>query len=491
MKLKNRYINIFAIPALMLAASCSSDNDPQEKPAQDESKEFVDLTFTVRPETSPMQSRVTNDGNGEISHIGKGEKLDMLIYVVYIQNPDGEFVLDPNYSGSITDYSDGRLAKAGYTSESQPSQYILPADFVASPTMDIEIPQMRVGETYKVAFWSQSSQAAKAYDTSDLDKVEVKYTDAEGNNFANNDETRDAFCQVWEATVSEDMANQQIILYRPLSQINVGTTGANYDNIMEGEGRFPLLKLTHSRISISGVARFLSVVDDRISGEELTNVTFDWAAMPAFMNMEEIPTDNAGLLQSEKEEFLHVDLNKDNFIEDYLVNYPTRAEDGTYLTETFKYLSMCYVLVPTGETGSGVLNSVKVGFAENPQGIDGLTTINLTTTPASRNHRTNILGGLYYVGTGTPEQPGDQENPENPEDPNNPNNPDNPEDPNNPDNPENPGEPGDPEPPVNDPSDVLQPQNILFVIDNNFSGRVDFTHEADDKWSINWWKPSV
>ncbi|MCH5232982.1 MAG: hypothetical protein J1E78_05015 [Muribaculaceae bacterium] len=479
MNLKNKYINLLAIPALMLACACATNTEPEEQPTTESAEEFVDLTFNVRPETSELNSRAGEVNNGAESHIGKGEKLDMLIYAVYVKNNNGDFVLDSNYAGSVSDYSDNRLTKAGYTSASHPGQYIIPADFNSSSYMTIEIPKMRVGETYRVAFWSQSSEAAKAYDTSDLDKVEVKYTDDAGNDFANNDETRDAFCQVWEATVTADMSSEDVILYRPLSQINVGTTGANYRDAMEGEARFPLMKVTHSQITISGVARFLSVVDDRIRVEDgTTDVTFDWAPLPAYINMDKIPTDNNGLVESDDEEFLRVDLNKDNKFEDYLVNYPTRGKDGSFLTETFKYLSMCYVLIPTGTSGSSVLDKIEVGFAEDGKGLNGMTTISLTSTPVSRNYRTNILCGFSNLEPTTPDDPA---TPETPSDPENPDTPDNPDDPNIPDDPE-PEEPVEPE----IPSDFLNAMRIYFMLDNNFDGRVDHIKQPDSTWQSNW-----
>lgn len=471
---------------LILAASCSTmEEEMPNGPATGLYGTLATVRFSVTPETSALKTRLTNDGDTVISHIAKGEKLDMLQYAVYVKNSAGEYILDSKYSGEITDYGDGRLAQAGYSSTSHAGHYIRPVDFILNDRVEVVIPDMRVGETYKVAFWTQNSQAADAYDTSDLRHVEVKYKDADGNNFANNDETRDAFCQVWEGTVTADMPQEEITLYRPLSQINVGTTGADYKNIMQGPNRYPLMKITHSEITVKGVARFFSVVDSKILADEgTTDVTYSWAPLPAYLNMDGIPEGNAGLLNSQDEEYLRVELNGDDHISDFLTSYPTRDDEGNYLTETFKYLSMCYVLAPAGDTGHTVLDNIEVGFANDENGTDGVHTINVTSAPAGRNCRTNILGGLFYMkDPGGDDDPG-KEDPKDPDDPgkDDPNNPDNPDDPgkddpndpDNPDNPDNPDDPKDPDDPPSipsDPSGVTSKVKICVVIDANFNGR--------------------
>ena len=199
------------------------------------------------------------------------------------------------------------------------------------------------GQTYMIAFWAQN-KACTAYDVSDDMVVTINYEEAMGN-----DETRDAFFKTVKVTVTGD-AELDVELTRPFAQINVGVTTEDW-NAAVAAG----INITESKAVVKQAASTLNLIDGTVADPE--NVTFDFA---------EIPTEN-----------LSVDLNGDG-----------RAE-------TFKYLSMNYILPfdeTTGES-STTLNDLEFTFSP-VAGNDITLTKGLDAVPVQRNWRTNIVGRI-------------------------------------------------------------------------------------------------
>lgn len=502
MKLKNF---LALVAGGLLFTACSNENvwdyDGSQSGATDE---YVDVTFNVTPEALGISSRAGSEtsegGPGAWQTLSKGKKIDMLIYSVYDENLH-----------HLTQYGEGFTAADGLTAFTNKTPALSLIDkegnFLAhhgqtvvnvgdilakGDAYTITIRLMRKKQ-YTIAFWAQSSQTT-AYDTDDLRHVEVFYKDADGNNFLNNDETRDAFCKSETFTVADGGNSQTILLTRPLAQINVGTTGADYKNLEIGNYTGSThRRITQSKIEIKGVARYLDVVTNKVltktdiegatdetspyygvSGEATTDVVFDWATIPAYYKTES-PAQDLYLFK-DGEELLSIDLNQDGNILGYKTSYPTLGSKGSYMTEAFKYLSMAYVLVaaPTssdassengnlnnGVDNSKVINNVTVWFGET--GATGNVTndfqsLTVPNVPARTNWRTNILGGLRWMKDPT-------DHPTNP-DPTNPDNPyDDPDYPDNPD-PDNPYNPQIPEGP--DPSTIFNAAYLQPVIITDF-----------------------
>lgn len=400
MKQKRAY-KIFAgllVSTTLLTTACAGLSDYDA--SRVESNVMKAVTITVQPESQPGGMRGID--NGDESTISKGKNIDWLIYALYEMSGSGTYTIVAGYPQTV---------KVNTSSNVGNDKGIA--------NIEIEIEK---GKTYKMAFWAQN-EGCEAFETSDLQKVKVIYTNAK-----NNDELRDAFCANLKINGKDD--SYKVTLKRPFAQINVGTTGADYKNIMKNPKVFPNMAVTQSKIELRGVAQYINVVTDEVDKDNLTNVMFDFATIPAFMNINPLPTGDA-LYEGKDplEEFLLVDLDKDGKIKDYKTNYPTLDKDGHYLTETFKYLSMCYVLVPatttipdemTGHDYSSVLSGVKVYFAEtsqNSEAINGYNPITLNYIPVKRNWRTNILGGLKWMKDPTdPEYPNDPD-PDDPEPP--------------------------------------------------------------------------
>ena len=421
---------VTALSALLLA-SCSSDPSLSFIPNNDVVGEEMEVTFSISAESATAMTRADGGPGQWQTTIGKGTKIDMLIYAVYEKGKDKNgndtYTLLKQFGRGIVEYKDDE-AESGSTSGNDESKDM--SEFLNSPAVkkknadtydgqtimyvgkafqedggdvDITLRLMRNKE-YHIAFWAQSSQTA-AFDTDRLTAVTVDYEGAK-----NNDELRDAFCKVESFKVVPSM-NLNVVLTRPFAQINVGTTGADYKFILASE-RKNHAKFTYSEIELEGVSKTINVVTDQI-GEGNEQVHFALNRLPAYINMEDIPTNVDGLVQSENEELLKVDLDYDGDVpttgKEYLTTYPTLDDDGNPKTEEFKYLSMCYVLVPaptnpssTDPYTSATLQKLLVTFgtSDDTDKSDDTnkpytSTISLNNVPVHRNWRTNILCGLY------------------------------------------------------------------------------------------------
>lgn len=441
--MRSIYRNLFgwmvAVVAL-LAASCTDDLTLGSNVSGDE----VVVSFSVSPQgvmggRRAAAARSADDPSIEdnLTHISDGKKANMLIYAVYDENNN----LLPQYGEGLEATLKTKLSQQGITEptlgEGQTAIYV--EDF---PVENRILIRLLRGKTYRVAFWAQSLEC-KAYNTKDLKKVEVIYSaekdvDNTGLETPNNDEMRDVFCQVAKVNTGDvSSLNQTVTLYRPLAQINVGTSGYDFETVTRGTHSN---KYRYSRIQLSSAARYLSVPENKVltsttttDGDGLTTevrqtVNYDWAPLPAYYNYEKdnngkptAPADPSTVVDNE--EFLRVDLGdgkggeRDNVISGYvgLDQYKQNEEikdlnerKAANYTETFKYLSMCYILVPVqesdadktgvppaGQAGGGeyttTLDNVKVWLATDDKGTNEETIVELTNVPVHRNWRTNII----------------------------------------------------------------------------------------------------
>ena len=433
----------FATASLLLTTSCvDASLDEIGSGLSDE----VTVSFVLAPE-SAAASRAETDASNKPARISDGSKVDMLIYAVYDENDN-----------LLLGYSDGADPELGV--QHGEGQTIKKIDkFPATVNLTF-----KRGMTYKVAFWAQSSKT-KAYNTADLKQVEVIYSRTSGDDNGiqtlddddnpsgsssiampyNNDEMRDVFCRSVELTAgTKGSLTQNVYLYRPLAQINVGTTGYDYELVMRNAN----VKYTYSKIRINRVARYLNVVKDEtitsttVDGsdskapEAFAVVDFAYAPIPAYIDesfggkapdypsytkwdweyakkagKEFNPTDDVEESTYEKEEFLYVSLDypadeeantPDNYgaydddgndIGDGLCDYANSRDYNGKLTETFKYLSMCYVLTSSTKDEAVVINNIKVWLADENQENEHLL-LDINHVPAQRNWRTNIVGNL-------------------------------------------------------------------------------------------------
>lgn len=377
----------FALPF----ASCSDSAEEPQAPAAGEESQWADVTFTIYADTESPFTRAGEGGPAKMQTIGKAKYIDRLIYAVY----DEDLTL---------------LSQYGNTETGQYEVLDLGDTFKKGEAYNLELRLMR-GKTYHITFWAQSS-LTDAYDTRDFKRVEVKYpgTGADGlRSTLNNDEYRDAYCKTETLSINpqDESARRPVILSRPLAQVNVGTTGSDVQMI-RSRGLITNGEIRQTQITLKGVARFFNVVEDIIDANNLADVTFDYSEIPSKYSYT-------------PEEYLFVDVNGDGNYLPYITTFPT-LQGNTPRTETFKYLSMCYVLVPasplTAEEnlnypsyGDGydtstttytqaLLDEMEVLFAYDPKTDDRVGVLRITNVPVHRNWRTNILGGLTTSGNG-------------------------------------------------------------------------------------------
>ena len=549
MRLNKQLFGWLGASALLLTA-CTANDNLELKP-QDEN---VDMTQVYGKGSKIVSLTLNADGAAGtradgVSHISDGTQVDILKFAIY-EKSGNDWVIAKEFQKS-TDKT--FTSAAGKTVAVGEGQNIIDAKLNNYPiTIKLALDEEK---EYKIACWAQYS-GSDVFFTEDLEKVRVRYnspvaSDEIDGGFAgpdneifvvspkNNDEFRDAFCASQE--ISQD-ANE-VIMHRPFAQINVGTTLADYNNIMNGKIITPNKRLKYSKIVVAGAAKFIDVLADEIlkdgdlskygieDSKATTTVTYDFAPIPAYYTLNNvIPTSKEDILYKEGEELLKVKLNDDkltsvgywttggfetvekgdvffpykknyptiksykedlieeweqiendefealiaagwdfksfkddtNEIKDAVPNHTVAFKEGSldtykyvengglklnensgytaseekpstiYLTEEFKYMSMCYVLVPTKRkvedntgtvtyTGS-ILGNVKVYFAETADGNDlmadnspykATTKISIDNVPVNRNWRTNILAGLYDTDEPDPDDP----TPDGPDDP--------------------------------------------------------------------------
>lgn len=202
------------------------------------------------------------------------------------------------------------------------------------------------GQTYQVAFWAQDASCS-AY-TVDTDKMSVAVSYASGA--TNNDETRDAFFKTVTFTVTGS-TSIDVELKRPFAQINVGVTTEDW-NAAVASG----ITVEKSSVVIKNAANSLDLLTGKVSGSE--EVTYAFGAVPD----EELAVDADG--------------------------------DGT--KETYKWLSMSYILV-ADDSGNGAAKATLdgLGFTFKPQSGNNIVFEDgLNSVPVQRNWRTNILGKI-------------------------------------------------------------------------------------------------
>ncbi|MCH5228550.1 MAG: hypothetical protein J1F12_00965 [Muribaculaceae bacterium] len=469
-----------AIASMFMVTSCKDDTFANY--GDDLSGDEVKVSFTIAPEAAAVSTRAEENSKLKTTHISDGSKANVLIYAVYWWNPDEKtYELLDKYGLGADDGLDQSYFGHG---EAQTAKRVTDGfPFTINLTL-------KKGQTYTVAFWAQNENC-RAYDFSDLRKVEVKYSlvnsldhsdSTEASLTPNNDELRDAFCRSVEIEVTGNNMTQNVYLYRPLSQINIGTSGYDYEVIT----RDAHVKYTHSRVRINRAARYLDVVRDKTywsttsddpygekdqadyadkTAEAFAVVDFARAPIPAYAECEipdfpsfskfdweynrpDVRSFDQTVFDSSKwylwddeegthyeknpyhegmkydqylnEEFLKVHLYndeekfdsegkpKDGFMDDKHGEYV--VEDGVpvshgkdgYLDyanlenndgkkgETFKWLSMCYILTSSTKDEAVVVNNVRMWLSDGTEENEKLV-LDINHVPVQRNWRTNIV----------------------------------------------------------------------------------------------------
>lgn len=200
------------------------------------------------------------------------------------------------------------------------------------------------GQTYTVAFWAQNPSCS-AYNTDDLKAVTIEY-----GNPMNNDEAWDAFYAAETITVQNN-ETKTVTLKRALAQINVGVSEDEWAAATASG-----VTVTRSEATIKQVASTINL----LTGDVSNPVDMTWS-------QDVIPSER-----------LLVDMDN----------------DGN--PESYRYLSMTYILVNDGSTtGSAQATLDDASFTFYADGKAPITLHEgLTSVPVRRNWRTNIIGQI-------------------------------------------------------------------------------------------------
>lgn len=413
MKYKNRIIALLISPLLLSVAACDSTAIDENIDNPSSSQENT-VTISIKFDEASVGTR---DGEGDgssqtaITDISKGDYIDELILAFY-EEKDGEYEI-------VEEFGEENPESKGLTKGQR--KYPVTGLKVAEPIRLVINPD----KIYYIACWAQK-KGNKYYDTEDLTAIQVNYAGEDGSSKLNNDEERDAFFGNAKLTAR---TNIEVVLHRPFAQINVGTTGADFRNLAKGANIYPNAIITESQIEIKRAANTLNALNGSASyekpenGSEELTVTYDWNKLPAYIASSTLPSgDNVWDGNFSNEKFLSVKLNNDDSEGlRYKTSYPTKDNEGKYLTEKFKYLSMCYVLVPSS-TDNGSTVDLTISLRENESG-KYLNPISLLSVPVKANYRTNIIGGLYWMKDPDPKNQDPNYPPTDPDDPDNPDNP--------------------------------------------------------------------
>lgn len=283
---KNLFAMLTAATAMMAFTACSS-----EEPVLDNSGDGTVLLTVALPENG-LSSRAFSDGLSAPD----------LTYAVYL-------------SGTNTVVKTEKLSKAFSSRQ-------------AALTLNLV-----KGKSYDVVFWADNSAAGYTFDAAEQ-SVTVNYSGE-----TTNADTRDAFFNHITFTVN-GASQQNVVLYRPFAQINLGT--ADLDQAT-GDFGFPDLE---SALSVTTqVPDKLNLLTGKTSGA--TTVSYSSAVPPT---------------------------------------------GETFPVEGYKYVAMNYILV--GDDEQPALIDCKYSFGET-----GINDLEVNNVPVRRNFRTNIFGNLFTDAT--------------------------------------------------------------------------------------------
>ena len=435
---------------MFLATSCRDDTFADFR---DDSSDIYNISLTI--DLEGMGDRTRAEGKYLDAQIGGGSQIDVIKYAVYYYNTtEQRWEADASYG-----VANGEEQGVGNVTPGHGQTVLGVEKFPVVINL-----ALKKSETYKIAFWAQNSET-EAFVTEDLMKVQMKYKlmDDKGNpTSVNNDERRDAFCRVIDIAPNTNIKGQTVYLRRPLAQINVGTRGYDYETITRNAPKkylYSKIRINRAARYLNVVEDKIYTTttedDSSESTEAFYTIDYEYEKFPAYWNMnapyypsytiydlkyntgayntfinlhneeyfKEIPEGSDEEQDQarkeifrnlyEGEEFLKVKLYAEDNLGD---EYSTDTDNDKYRdyvglgtgtnlkdtrTETFKYLSMCYILTncepeedENGNYKSDVLNNVKMWIATDKNGSDEVEVLNLNNVPVQRNRRTNIVGQL-------------------------------------------------------------------------------------------------
>ncbi len=290
-----------ALATVLFAASC-----------QQEKLERVGngtVTFTV---TAP--------GDLNTRTIADGENVNQVHWAVYKTNSGEDYAIDD--SGNI----DGPLA------------YGTVEMFAKTATVELDLLQ---DQYYTILFWAQvAGKGHYVINDGDIRTVSVANTTIDAN-----DESRAAFFRRFDFNTKSQQNYDDVKLYRPFSQINLGTTASSLVPSQSGETVGYTIEVKESSMTVSGLAKTFNLLEGKSPKDEAFEFTFTSEPTPA----------TAG------------EVLKVNDVE-------------------YHYIAMNYLFVPAEEK----LVNVTYDILTDKGNVNN----SIGSVPVKENYRTNIIGNL-------------------------------------------------------------------------------------------------
>ncbi len=267
--------------------------------------------------------------------VDEPEKGKVTTVQLAVELPDGINARAPKANGPKRVYADGttatKLQYAVYEKGSATPLAIIDGNKnLGEKAINLKTTvqlQLVTGKTYDIVFWAAANDAPYTFDQN-TQSVTVNYDGMKAN-----DESLDAFFRCYTYTAGTDVENP-IKLYRPFSQLNVGTK----DLAAAKASGFKAAN-AQTEVKVTGIYNTLNLVTGAVTGD--AERTFSLNAIPT---------------------------------------------GETFPKAGYDYLSMDYMLVAADKA------NVDVAWTIN----DGSMTINrnFANVPVQRNYRTNIYGNL-------------------------------------------------------------------------------------------------
>ena len=203
-------------------------------------------------------------------------------------------------------------------------------------------------QDYNIVFWAETEHGATHYETSDLRNVKIKtYGDENAN-----DESRAAFFGVHSFQTQNGVeVNEQVTLYRPFAQINLGTTTYDTSLNMVNGGK---VAVNSTEMTVNSIANTFNTLDGVGKAVDFNGeVTFKAAATP-----------NGDADKTQK----LLKVNED----------------------TYFWIGMNYLIVEGDSDAIDVDVVLNTNMGKVEHSIDNV--------PVKENYRTNILGDFLTTG---------------------------------------------------------------------------------------------
>ena len=267
MKLNKQILSWMGVSALLLTTACSNDTLSQPTPEEVIAGEVYGkgssiVTLNISANNS-VGTRAISDGTKalslyfEVYDLGVTKEIEEdATFEIGENNPDIKLWASNVPVTATEDAVEPEPAAVeGEEETTDLAKPIKIVDYKATIKLAVD-----PDHSYRIALWAQKDTEGEYTSPFTFQSnpfvVNVNYS-------MNNIEEMDAFCAIKEF---EGTTGGTVILHRPFAQLNVGTTGADYNNYVSGN-IYPNRTITYSQVVVSDVYSAFDVANDKVTGD--------------------------------------------------------------------------------------------------------------------------------------------------------------------------------------------------------------------------------